>query len=56
MAQRSIPDPALRANHLLGTEGDPQKLSVQEALLREAGVILTESNALAARLSAAIVG
>ena len=39
-----------------GTEGDPQKLSVQEALLREAGVILTESNALAARLSAAIVG
>jgi succinyl-CoA synthetase alpha subunit len=39
-----------------GTEGDPQRLSLQETLLREAGVILTESNALAARLAAAIVG
>jgi hypothetical protein len=39
-----------------GTEADPQKLSLQEAKLSEAGVILTESNAQAARLAAAIVG
>jgi len=39
-----------------GTEADPQKLSLQEAKLSEAGVILIESNAQAARLAAAIVG
>lgn len=39
-----------------GTESDPQNLSRQEAALREAGVILTDSNAQAARLAAAIVG
>ncbi len=38
-----------------GTESDPQNLSGQEAMLREAGVILTDSNAQAARLAAAIV-
>jgi succinyl-CoA synthetase alpha subunit len=38
-----------------GTESDPQNLTRQEARLREASVILTESNAQAARLAAAIV-
>ncbi|HEY5731886.1 MAG TPA: acyl-CoA synthetase FdrA [Anaerolineales bacterium] len=38
-----------------GTDSDPQNLSQQEAALREAGVLLTASNAQAARLSAAIV-
>lgn len=38
-----------------GTEADPQNLSRQESLLREAGVLLTDSNAQAARLAAAIV-
>lgn len=37
-----------------GTEGDPQNLSRQEAMLREVNVILTESNAEAARLASAI--
>jgi succinyl-CoA synthetase alpha subunit len=37
-----------------GTDSDPQNLSRQEALLGEAGVILTDSNAQAARLAAAI--
>ena len=36
-----------------GTQGDPQNLGRQEALLREAGVILAESNAQATRLAAA---
>ena len=39
-----------------GTERDPQNLSRQEAALRSAGVILTDSNAQAGRLTAAIVG
>jgi len=38
-----------------GTDADPQDLSRQESMLREAGVILTDSNAQAARLAAAIV-
>jgi succinyl-CoA synthetase alpha subunit len=38
-----------------GTEGDPQNLSRQEAALRDAGMILTRSNAEAVRLSARIV-
>lgn len=38
-----------------GTDTDPQNLINQEEMLREAGVILTESNAQAARLAAAIV-
>jgi FdrA protein len=38
-----------------GTDEDPQGLERQEAALREAGVLLTESNASAARLAGAIV-
>ena len=38
-----------------GTDTDPQNLARQEEMLREAGVVLTESNAQAARLAAAIV-
>jgi ABC-type sugar transport system substrate-binding protein len=38
-----------------GTDTDPQNLARQEEMLSEAGVILTESNAQAARLAAAIV-
>jgi FdrA protein len=38
-----------------GTDSDPQNLSRQEMMLREAGVILTDSNAQAARLAAEIV-
>ena len=38
-----------------GTDSDPQNLSRQESMLREEDVILTESNAQAARLAAAIV-
>jgi FdrA protein len=39
-----------------GTAGDPQVLARQEAVLREAGVLLAESNAQAVRLAAAIAG
>ena len=38
-----------------GTDEDPQGLERQEAALRGAGVLLTESNAAAARLAGAIV-
>ena len=38
-----------------GTDEDPQGLERQEAALREAGVLLAESNASAARLAGAIV-
>jgi succinyl-CoA synthetase alpha subunit len=38
-----------------GTDEDPQSLERQEAALRDAGVLLTESNASAARLAGAIV-
>ncbi len=38
-----------------GTDSDPQNLTRQETVLREAGMILTDSNAQAARLAAAIV-
>jgi hypothetical protein len=34
-----------------GTAGDPQDLPRQEALLRDAGVLLAQSNAQAARLA-----
>jgi FdrA protein len=37
-----------------GTAGDPQDLPCQEAVLRDAGVLLAESNAQAVRLAAAI--
>jgi FdrA protein len=39
-----------------GTERDPQGLRQQELALREAGVVLADCNAAAARLAAAIVG
>lgn len=38
--------------HVCGTEGDPQGLSRQESLLREAGVIVMPTNAQAAHLAA----
>ncbi|HSA86690.1 MAG TPA: acyl-CoA synthetase FdrA [Nitrospira sp.] len=38
-----------------GTTADPQNLSRQEAALREAGVILAESNAQAVRMAASVV-
>jgi len=38
-----------------GTEGDPQGLARQEAALRDAGMMLTRSNAQAVRLAARIV-
>lgn len=38
-----------------GTRGDPQNLERQEAVLREVGVLLAESNAQATRLAARIV-
>ncbi|MGH6923601.1 MAG: acyl-CoA synthetase FdrA [Propylenella sp.] len=38
-----------------GTEGDPQGLARQEATLRDAGILLTRSNAQAVRLAARIV-
>jgi FdrA protein len=37
-----------------GTAGDPQGLARQEGALREAGVLLAESNAQAVRLATAI--
>jgi FdrA protein len=42
--------------YVLGTEGDPQVRSRQEAALAEAGVRLAPTNAAAARLAAAIAG
>jgi FdrA protein len=38
-----------------GTPGDPQNLPEQEAALRQAGMLLAESNASAARLAAALI-
>ncbi|HEY3312566.1 MAG TPA: acyl-CoA synthetase FdrA [Anaerolineales bacterium] len=38
-----------------GTEDDPQRLSVQTSILQKAGVIMCESNALAARLTGLLV-
>lgn len=42
--------------YVCGTEKDMQNLSVQEAKLAEAGVVLAKSNAKAARLAAAVIG
>jgi FdrA protein len=42
--------------YVLGTEGDPQVRSRQEAVLAEAGARLAPSNAAAARLAAALAG
>ena len=46
--------PAIVAS-VCGTDEDPQGLERQETALRDAGVLLTESNASAARLAGAIV-
>jgi len=46
--------PAIVAS-VCGTDEDPQGLERQEAALRDAGVLLTESNAAAARLAGALV-
>lgn len=42
--------------HVCGTEQDPQKLSQQEKILKDAGALVLPTNAQAARLAAAIVG
>ncbi|HTT71100.1 MAG TPA: acyl-CoA synthetase FdrA [Anaeromyxobacteraceae bacterium] len=56
-ARRELPDggPLVLA-HVCGTEGDPQSLSRQEAILREAGVLLFATNAQAARAALAVAG
>ncbi|MCZ6838217.1 MAG: FdrA family protein, partial [Alphaproteobacteria bacterium] len=46
--------PAL-VGFVCGTDGDPQGLARQKSALREAGVLLANSNAEAVRLAAAIV-
>ncbi|HEX9839385.1 MAG TPA: acyl-CoA synthetase FdrA, partial [Anaerolineales bacterium] len=51
MAGRNV----ILVGSVCGTEGDPQNLSRQEAMLRGVDVILTDSNAQAARLAAVIV-
>jgi hypothetical protein len=40
--------------YLCGTEDDPQGLATQAATLRQAGALLAETNAMAARLAGAI--
>jgi FdrA protein len=40
--------------YLLGTEADPQRYSAQRARLEEAGCLVPETNARAARAAAAI--
>ncbi len=47
--------PVVFVASVCGTEADPQNLFRQEAALREAGVLLCDSNAQAARLAAAII-
>ena len=42
--------------HVVGTDDDPQRLPEQEAMLREAGVLVCPSNRLAAELARALVG
>lgn len=42
--------------HVCGTRGDPQALAEQEAKLRAAGALVAPSNAVAAKLAAAVVG
>jgi FdrA protein len=41
--------------HVCGTDRDPQDASRQEAVLREAGVVVAPTNAAAARLAASVV-
>jgi FdrA protein len=52
--KKKIGSPVIVAS-VCGTDEDPQGLERQEAALRDAGVLLTESNAAAARLAGAIV-
>jgi succinyl-CoA synthetase alpha subunit len=47
--------PVVFAGSVCGTQGDPQQLTRQEEALRQAGMLLAESNAQAACLAAAIV-
>ncbi len=54
-AIRQIDGPAV-VGSVCGTDADPQCLSRQEAALREAGMIVAESNARAARAAAEISG
>ena len=49
-------DGPVAVGSVCGTEADPQRLSRQEAALREAGMVLAESNARAARIAAEIAG
>lgn len=51
---RSHESPVFVAS-VCGTEADPQGLRRQETALREAGVLLADSNAAAARLAAAVI-
>jgi FdrA protein len=49
------PNPPIFVAHVCGTERDPQNLAKQERKLREAGAIVVDSNAAAARLAGMIV-
>ena len=49
-------DGPVAVGSVCGTEADPQRLSRQEAALREAGMIVAGSNAQAARVAARIAG
>ena len=51
-----IADGAAVVAYVLGTRGDPQDFGRQRRTLREAGAIVTESSAQAARAAAAIAG
>lgn len=54
-AKELAPGELIFVGSVTGTEQDPQCLSKQVAALREAGVVICESNAAAARLCAGIV-
>jgi FdrA protein len=42
--------------YVLGTEGDPQGYSAQRKVLEDAGCLVPETNAAAARVAAALAG
>ena len=48
-------NPPIFVAHVCGTERDPQNLAEQERKLREAGAIVVDSSAAAARLAGMIV-
>jgi FdrA protein len=62
VARSRIPAPSssamskLRVAYVLGTRGDPQDLDAQSRTLCEAGAIVTQTSAQAARVAAAIAG